>query len=442
MNKSLSVKEIKALPSGVHAVGGVKGLYIRKTEKNEQYFLRWKKNGAPKKKFYPLGTSLKEARERALNDRKLIDQGKDLKEEEEAAKTLKAAAEEAKRKEAEKEKATFKKVALDWLKYQKEVNAWRNNQTGEYHAQLRLEKYLFPVFGNTPVSRITIYSLADFFTPIWAAKAGTADKLYNLMRSILKWAVAKGTYQLESNPVDRQGPLGELLKPLTKSRAEKDNHAALDFREIPEFIEALLELNSSSSLAVAFSILTASRFKAVRLAEWEEIDFKNKCWNIPESHDKVKGRKRLRTILLSDEALSIVKRLPRISRFIFPSKTHLGALSENATSMLIRGMDTQKASMDGRGWKDFRHKDESGAIAPVRITQHGTARATFKTWAKDDELGNNQKFDQEAVEMCLLHSRKDAYRGAYDRSQLLKERRTVIDEWGAYCFSRIGKPKE
>ena len=103
--------------------------------------------------------------------------------------------------------------------------------------------------------------------------------------------------------------------------------------------------------------------------------------------------------------------------------------------MFLRGLHEKRLEEDGIGW-----------IAPVKteklkkpcvITLHGTARATFRTWAKDDEIGNNRRFDQEAVEFCLLHSRNDAYSGAYDRAPLAKERRAIMEAWGEYACSYI-----
>lgn len=73
----------------------------------------------------------------------------------------------------------------------------------------------------------------------------------------------------------------------------------------------------------------------------------------------------------------------------------------------------------------------------VLITQHGTARASFKTWAKSDELGNNRKYFDEAVELCLLHDRKDPLKGAYDRSTLERERRKIMNDWGKFCCAKI-----
>lgn len=436
MNKTLTHKEIQALPDGTHAIGGVKGLYVRKRAAQTQYFLRWKKDGKQQTRFYAIGLSLREVRDIAYRDRQLLNLGLDPKEQEKKAQAAKEAEIEAKRKEEERRRFTFRLVSDEWLKEQIQIQRWKNNATGEKHARQRLNKYLLPAFGDKLISEITAQDAFLFFSPLWTAKSGTADKLYDLLKAIFNWAIAKGTYQITENPINKRGALGILLEPLTKQRTDTDNHPSLDFHEVPQFIEALTKLGSPSALAVAFSIVTASRFKAVRCAEWSEIDLKNKVWNIPEEHDKMKGR-RMRQVLLSDEAIELLSYLPRVNNYLFPSGSHLGKLSENAPSMLIRGMDTQKAAIDGRGWKDFTRRNGAGKIEPVRITQHGTARASFRTWAKNDELGNNRKFDQEAVELCLLHARKDTYRGAYDRSQLLKERRLVMKEWGAFCFSAL-----
>lgn len=440
MEKTLTYKEIQALPDGKHTIGGVKGLHIRKRANQSQYFLRWKKGGKEQTRFYAIGLSLKEARELAYKDRQLINQGLNPKEEEMKAQAAIEAERKAKEQEEERRRFTFRLVSTEWLNEQIKIQRWKNNATGEYHTRLRLKNYLLPAFGDSLIYEITAKDAYLFFSPIWTEKKGTSDKLYNLLRNIFNWAIAKGAYQITENPIDKRGALGVLLEPLTKNRTDIDNHPSLDFHEVPLFIEALIKLKSPSAIAVAFSILTASRFKAVRYAEWSEIDLDKRIWTIPEEHDKIKGT-RTRQIMLSDEAIELLTYLPRVSNYLFPSGAHFGKLSDNAPSMLIRGMDTQKAALDGRGWKDFTKRNSAGKIEPVRITQHGTARAAFKTWAKNDELGNNRKFDQEAVELCLLHNRNDAYKGAYDRSQLLKERREIMDEWGAFCFSRLRKPR-
>ena len=97
--------------------------------------------------------------------------------------------------------------------------------------------------------------------------------------------------------------------------------------------------------------------------------------------------------------------------------------------------DKKQKNIDGIGWidKEKSQRTEKDCI----VTPHGCARATFRTWAKDDTIGNNKVFDQEAVELCLLHSKRDVYNGAYDRARLLTERRKIMDAWGKYCISAV-----
>ena len=64
-------------------------------------------------------------------------------------------------------------------------------------------------------------------------------------------------------------------------------------------------------------------------------------------------------------------------------------------------MHARQKALDGTGWIDPDKSKREGKICIV--TAHGTARSGFRTWAKDDRLGNNRRYDQEAAELCLLH---------------------------------------
>lgn len=103
--------------------------------------------------------------------------------------------------------------------------------------------------------------------------------------------------------------------------------------------------------------------------------------------------------------------------------------------MFLRGLHEKRKAKDGVGWIDQIKSKQDGKECV--ITLHGTARATFRTWAKDDLLGNNRRFDQDAVELCLLHVRDDGYNGAYDRAPLASERRKIMHAWGDYCTSAL-----
>ena len=196
--------------------------------------------------------------------------------------------------------------------------------------------------------------------------------------------------------------------------------------------------DSMSARACEFAILTAARSQAVRMAQWDEIDLEQGIWVIPLDHDKIKVPNRDRTIFLSSFALQLLKGLVRYedSPYVFPS-SHGSAFSDAALTMFLRGLHEKRLQKDHRGWIDPIKSSKMGK--PCVITLHGTARASFRTWAKDDELENNRRFDQQAVEMCLLHAKNDAYNGAYDRAPLAKERRQIMEAWGKYCMSGIHK---
>ena len=159
------------------------------------------------------------------------------------------------------------------------------------------------------------------------------------------------------------------------------------------------------------------------------------AWEIPIEHDKNKG-KGLRTILLSPQAIHILEMMRETrqhERIIFPSLRGT-SLSDSAPSRMIHYMNEQRVSKGLSPWIDPNMLDDKGA--PMTITQHGTARSSFRTYFSSEE--NRKKFDQEAVELCLLHKVKPL-NGAYDRSLLVKARYEIMLEWGRYCFSLYTK---
>ena len=94
------------------------------------------------------------------------------------------------------------------------------------------------------------------------------------------------------NPAALDGALGVLIEPLQNNIKPAENHAACAIDEIPRLFVEMNDFDSMSAYACMFAILTAARSKAVRFAEWDEIDFEKKIWIIPVEHDKVKTPKR------------------------------------------------------------------------------------------------------------------------------------------------------
>jgi hypothetical protein len=70
-----------------------------------------------------------------------------------------------------------------------------------------------------------------------------------------------------------------------------------------------------------------------------------------------------------------------------------------------------------------------------RATVHGF-RASFSTWA------NEKGARADVIEACLAHKEADRVRAAYNRAQLLNERRQLLIDWGNYCLVIHVKPAQ
>ena len=429
--KLLTQKEIDALKFGDHAVGG-RGLYIKKRETFSCYYVRIRKNGAEYTRYLSGVKSLKRARQIAEEIQEMVKNGIDPREEEK-----RLAEETARQKEeavnAERlKRATFHVVFDEY--YREIMVKGLNNPEREFN---RVRNHVFPLIGDKPINEITHRDLYTVFDPLYRTKGETARRVLTRVEECFLYAKSLGTYGIIQNPCNEELKL--LLAPAKKVKKETQNRPALPYKQLPKFIKLLLEIGGVDSLMFVFSLLTSARSQAVRLAQWKEIDFEEDKWIISLEHDKQKrADPRKRTIFLSTQAIQILKSLPRFSddAFIFPSGVKRNGATTNYSdgqfSKLIKRLNDSPEFLGGVDLHDPNVLDEFGK--PSLITQHGTVRSGFKTWARDDVSENFKKYDEQAVEYCMLHFR-DAYNGAYDRANMVKHRREIMQDWGDFCIS-------
>lgn len=411
-------------------VGGVKGLKCDYRKSTPCYYIQWMEKG--KKHTYYFGSvSLKEAKERAREARKLIDEGKNPKEIRRAEQERNKAIEEALIKEQEKKQNTLRRVSeLCFNEYQSK-GIWRGKDKGQHEIN-RFNSAILPELGDIPITEITHKTLFEHFKHYWKETPNQADKVHRRLNLVFNWAIAQGTFHLETNPADIKGPFGILVKPLTLARPKKKNYPAPDYHRIGELLKECLEATSMSSRAFVFQVLTATRGEAVRTLRWDDIDFDNAVAIIRPENDKASkefgASNRPREVYLSRQAITLLNSIPRLGEFVFIGMGAFGKpLGEGATEQFLKGIHVIKLSMDGQGWVDKNVLNKKGQ--PSRITPHGTARATFRTWAEESHK------HEKASELCLLHLPKDIYGGAYKRGLFEKERREIMQEWGDFCIS-------
>lgn len=424
--KQLTDLQVRSLKDdGVFAAGGVAGLCVRVQSQQKTFFLRYSFNGRRREisiGHYPV-ISLADARNKASDYRRLITEGVDPLDWKQ----------EQKRKAVEERSAKFLAELTFGNLADRFIEAMSNDWSEKDKDLLigRLGNHILPKIGSEKLNSLTSDAVAGVLAPHWREHHALATKLRLIMRQVLAWGKAKG-YVTIDNPVDSQ----VLKHLLPKYKKTKDpHHAMLPVRDVPRFMADLHRRPSMSARCLEFAILTAVRAGNARLAEWCEIDFKRKLWIIPRAKMKV-AMNGDHEIPLSSQVLELLSSLQtqiRPSKYIFPSPVGLAPLSDMSMRSLIHEMHTESLLRGGRGYFDPNQVTRTGK--PAIATPHGIARASFRTWAQDDELGNDRRFSDKIAELCLHHKVGDAYNGAYERNQAMKSRAEMMQAWADYCFS-------
>ncbi|WP_196996646.1 tyrosine-type recombinase/integrase [Pseudomonas putida] len=389
-------------------------LVIRKSGK--AWVLRYQLAG--KRKEIGLGPyphyGLKEARSRADTHRALIREGIDPLTHKADALQQAEAARIAREMNLEN---TFRACAVDYIETHRA--GWKNAK----HAQQwvnTLTTYAFPFIGEKPVDEVETDDILKILNPIWTAKPETAARVRNRLELVLDAAKARRLRSGE-NSARWRGHLDKLLP--RRRLADRGNHPALPWEQLPAFMAELEHSRDLSSTAVKLTVLCALRTSEVIGGYWEEIDLDEEIWTIPASRMKAGRQHR---VPLSKAALHTLRCLNAESKsgLLFPGRSIGRPLSNMAMLQKIRGMDEKSLANDGPGWRN-----EAGEV----ITMHGF-RSSFRDWAAE-----TTNFANIVPEMALAHKISNATEAAYRRGDLLEKRKQLMEEWACYALSGCKK---
>ena len=321
---------------------------------------------------YPLVT-LREAREKRDEAKKLLLDGIDPMALKKEAKVTAAAVEKD-------ERETFAFVAREWFE--------------TYHARLSpkhakklkdwLEKRLFPALGDMPVTKIEPQHLLD--TVRIAERRGhieTAHKLIQLCGQVMRYARITGRVKYDV----ASGLTEAMMKPKHKNFAAITEPAAIGrlLRDIDEYHEGYVAIRYC--LKILPYVFT--RPSELRLAEWKEFDFENALWKIPAARMKMR---REHTVPLSTQVMTLFRELQRHSgggAFLFPSiRTKTDVISDAGPLAALRRLGYDQDQMTLHGFR---------AMASTNL--------------------NEQGFRADVIEAQLAHKEPDSVRLAYNRAQ-------------------------
>jgi len=385
LSGKLTKAGIKKLGPGRHGDGN--GLYLvvdAPPSQKRRWIVRVTIKGQKNKKGAPLRTdfglggydivTLAEARERALEYRRLAKQGLNP------------------RYHGKQEIPLFeelaKQVHIDRLP------TWKNPKHGQQWINT-LRDYAFPYIGRMPVDAIGQPEVLMCLSPIWTTKHETARRVSQRIKAVLDVGKSKGFREGE-NPVVtiREG------KVLPKVKKKPKHHASMTWQDAPAFYNELTTRTAMAAHALRFTMLTGARTAEVLGMRWEEIDWKAKVWTCPE--ERMKNGEPHR-VPLTSAMLEIIEPLKALeSQFVFEGQKRNQPLSNMSMLMLLRRLGVQN------------------------VTVHGF-RATFRIWASEVA-----KAPREVAEMSLAHTVGSEVERAYSRTDLLERRRELIERWSQY----------
>ena len=324
---------------------------------------------------YPL-VELKDARERALANRRLARAGGDPLAHKRHAEGIPTFTEAAERVWAGKHPGwRHPRHARDWM--------------------ASLKRYAFPRIGHVPVCDVTSADVLDTLQSVWHHRPETARRLRQRISAVMEWAVAM-QYRTD-NPCARVGPILGPQPGLVR------HMPALHHSKVAAAIQTIQASGATQAVKLAFEflVLTATRSGEVRGARWDEFDLPARIWTIPAGRTKANRGHR---VPLSRRAVQILD----------SART----LSSDDSALVFAGQDGKPIG-ETRLSKLLRNQK-------IAAVPHGF-RSSFRDWAA--EATNHPR---EVIEAALGHLVTNRTEAAYARSDLFDRRRRLMNEWSAY----------
>ena len=391
LSSAKSVEAIKEV--GYHNCA--KGLYLQVSKQGTKSWLfRYTSPITKKRREMGLGSldyvSLAEARQIAVDNKRLIIGGKDPIQERKQSQT--------KKQLEQARNLTFKEIAEACTA--SKSHEWKNAK----HAQQwtnTLAAYAYPTFGDLPISEVSTDLVLKALDPIWVTKAETASRVRQRIETVWDYGKARN-YVSGENPARLKGHLDKILSKTAKVKRVR-HFPALPYNEIGAFVKELRTRSGYSALGLEFLILTAARTGEIIGAKWSEIDLEKAIWTIPSDRMKVGAEHRVPLSTRAIELLQSITSNRNPEEYVFSGwKRHTG-LSNNAFLALLKKMERSNITAQG-------------------------FRSTFRDWAAEEA----HQFSNETVELALAHTIKNKAEAAYRRGDQLERRRELMAAWSDY----------
>lgn len=270
-----------------------------------------------------------------------------------------------------------------------------NRENPEYVIRI-LEKDILSEWASRDARTITPREVVELLDRIVQRGSPVmANRTASLLGQMFKYGIHRAI-------VD-DSPVRLLFRPGGK---EKSRRRVLSEMELIAFMNRLNDACPSKTYrhALTLLLLTLQRRSELVLAEWNEFDFDERTWRIPDSHAK---NRQGHIVPLTDRAIAELQALRELaagSRFVMPNLTKTGP----ANPSLLTGYVA-------RSLHRFRR------IGIAAFTPHDLRRTARTELAR---IG----IPSHVAERLLNHN-KEPIEGTYNLYEYLAEKRLALERW-------------
>jgi integrase len=237
---------------------------------------------------------------------------------------------------------------------------------------------------------------------VWHQREISRDARQRI-KKILDAAIALNL-RPKHNPADWDSRLKPIMPKQRKRGTVRGSHKAMDYHNLPAFMQKLATNSDQSARALEVAILTFARTIEVQNMRWSQLDLESGLWDLGTLDTK---NERLKRTPLPRQTLAYLREVyeSRVSdEFVFLGRS----LAKPISNMTM-----------------LKHLKQ--ITGDETLTVHGF-RTTFRTWAQEET-----DFEEEIVEHCLHHITGDDAEKTYKRGEALRKRRIVMQAFADFA---------
>ena len=334
-------------------------------------------------RYGPSGLSLARAREKCIDARRALADGRS------------PAQDKQREKRRLKEAKSFGEFGERWLKEAKMADSTRAMRRAVF------ERDILPTFRNRLLTEIVPDDLRKMCAKVKDRGApATAVHVRDIVKLIYSFAVLHG--EKVANPADEVGP-ASIATFVPKDRSLSPTEIRVMLKQL-EHVATLPTIR----LGMKLFLLTMVRKSELQDAVWDEVDFENAVWTVPKERMK---RSKAHNVYLSQQSLDIMIALKTCagnSPYLLPSRYEADQPMSRATFNRVTYAVVERAKAEGLPLEPFTVHD---------------LRRTGSTLL--NELG----FNSDWIEKCLAHEDGRSSRGIYNKAEYEHQRRHMMQEW-------------